>query len=73
MNDTDRILKMVDMADQCEVMKASETLRTIAQLINRLEQSFDCYADETEALLRIGATVWKHHQRASTARYSPFT
>lgn len=60
----DRILNIVTIANQGEgLMKASEAVRVIADLIDRLDHSCESYAQEMEALLRIGATVWRQRQR----------
>ncbi|MBB1602689.1 hypothetical protein [Variovorax sp. UMC13] len=64
MDHRDRILNIVTIADHGEgLMKPSEAVRVIADLIERLDSSCESYAQETEALLRIGATVWHQGQR----------
>lgn len=60
----DRILNIVTIANEgAGLMKASEVVRVIADLIDRLDSSCESYAQETEALLRIGATVWRQQQQ----------
>lgn len=64
MDPGDRILNIVNIANHgAGLMKASEAVRVIADLIGRLDRSGESYAQETEALLRIGATVWRQQQR----------
>lgn len=68
MHRDDRILNIVTIANQgAGLMKASEVVRVIADLIDRLDRSCESYAQETEALLRIGATVWHQQQRQTPA------
>lgn len=63
MDHGDCILRIVTMANHgAGLMKASEAVRVIAALIDRLDKSCESYAQEMEALLRIGATVWSHEQ-----------
>ncbi|WP_219213801.1 hypothetical protein [Variovorax boronicumulans] len=62
MSHSDPILNIVTIANHGEgLMTASEAVRVIADLIDRLDPSCEGDAQEMEALLRIGATVW--HQQ----------
>lgn len=68
MDPGDRILNIVTLAHHGEgLMRASEAVRVIADLIDRLDRSCEGYAQEMEALLRIGATVWRHQQQQQRA------
>lgn len=59
----DPILNIVTIANEGEgLMKASEVVRVIADLIDRLDPSCESDAQEMAALLRIGATVWRQQQ-----------
>lgn len=72
MDNSDRILSIVNMAHHGEGLKASEAVRVIADLIDRLDLSCEGYAQEMEALLRIGATVWRQQLRETGhARQAP--
>ena len=58
MNQTDVMLRVIEMARVGGTMPADEAVSLIAQRINRLDALSDSYERDVYDLLRLGATIW---------------
>lgn len=57
-NQTDVMLKIVEMASMNGALPPDHAISLIAILIDRLDMHSDNYEHDVEALLKIGATIW---------------
>ncbi len=58
MNQTDVMLRIVDMATVGGAIPADEAIALVAAMIGRLDMLADSYEDDVAVLLKIGATLW---------------
>lgn len=59
MNQTKVMLAMVDMAAAGVVLPVENAISSLATLIDRLDIKTPTYKDDVDALLSVGATIWK--------------
>jgi len=63
MNQTDVMLRIVDMEAVGGAASPEDAISFIAELINRLDPVSNSYESDVYALLRVGACIWAMGQR----------
>lgn len=63
MNQTDVMLRIVDMEAVGGAASPEDAISFIAELINRLDPFSDSYESDVYALLRVGACIWAMGRR----------
>lgn len=58
MNQTDVLLRIVEMAKVGGALPPYEAMCVIAAMIDRLDKHGDNYEFDVEALMKTGATIW---------------
>lgn len=63
MNQTDVMLRIVDMEALGGAASPEDAISFISELINRLDPFSDSYESDVYALLRVGACIWAMGKR----------
>lgn len=63
MNQTDVMLRIVDMEALGGAASPEDAISFVAELINRLDPFSDNYESDVYALLRVGACIWAMGRR----------
>ena len=63
MHNSDVLLTIVTLAARGGGFEASQAIRVIAGLVEQLEMSGESRAQDVDALISIGATLWTQHQK----------
>lgn len=63
MNQTDAMLRIVDMEAVGGAAAPEDAIAFIAELINRLDPFSDSYESDVYSLLRVGACIWAMGKR----------
>ncbi len=70
MNQTDVMLRIVEMAKAGGTLPAEEAVCVVAGLIGQLDMHSDRYELDMAALLKVGATIWTLASRPGGAHDS---
>lgn len=62
MNQTDVMLKIVEMAQVGSAMAPSDAISNLAILIDRLDMAHPDYENDVAVILGIGACIWNMEQ-----------
>jgi hypothetical protein len=58
MNQTDVLLKIIELAKEGAVMSPPDAISHISALIDRLDMLHEDYERDVESLMKIGALIW---------------
>lgn len=58
MNQTDVLMRIVEMAKLGGALPPEEAMSALAAMIDRLDTLSDSYEQDVDALMKVGATVW---------------
>lgn len=58
MNQTDVLMRIVEMAKLGGALPPEEAMSVLAAMIDRLDMLSDSYEQDVDALMKVGATVW---------------